>query len=236
MSRIAKADVNLVLANAAKSLIAAGGKDGKVSRADAQKLVNTLSGDEKKLVSTFFKFVDHRDFRSGAQVTRKDLTRALDYAREHMVAKYDLNKNGLSRSEESKMSLTGKLAVELARNLKEVAGNLTIEDGEDFWTLVERMTVDSEVTLSASSKVDPMLARQIIAACHESSYDDVKTLPDAFEAVDQGEIVVRQLRDAAGKKWISIDFGAGDNTYGAIFAPGKTTPAVGIHDGDLYPR
>ena len=31
----------------------------------------------------------------------------------------------------------------------------------------------------------------------------------------------------------AIDYGAGDNTYGAIFEAGKTRPAVQIHDGDL---
>jgi hypothetical protein len=39
-----------------------------------------------------------------------------------MVAKYDLNNNGLSRDEIAKMSLTGKRAVELATALKATSG------------------------------------------------------------------------------------------------------------------
>ena len=38
-----------------------------------------------------------------------------------MIDKYDLNQNGLSEQEISKMSLTGKLAVALARILKRSA-------------------------------------------------------------------------------------------------------------------
>ncbi|MDP1918480.1 MAG: nuclease A inhibitor family protein, partial [Myxococcales bacterium] len=37
---------------------------------------------------------------------------------QHMVAKYDLNANGLSKDEIAKMSLTGKRAVDLAKALK----------------------------------------------------------------------------------------------------------------------
>lgn len=237
MSRIAKADVNAVLANAARQLLAAGGSDGRVSRSEADKLVKSLQGDEKKLVSTFFKFVDHRDFKAGATVTKKDLDKALTYAREHMVAKYDLNKNGLSSAEVKKMSLTGKLAVDLAKSLKETAGNIPLEQGETFYEFVERLTTTSRTDFTADSRPQPdaLTTKQIIAATHQSTYTHVKTLADAYEAVDQGEFVVRNLKDAAGNKYTAIDYGAGDNTYGAIFKEGSAKPAVGVQDGDLYP-
>jgi hypothetical protein len=118
MARIAKADVNRALDHVAKSLVKAGGEDGRVSRADMKKALPTLTTAEKKLADIFFKFVDHRDFKAGAQVTAKDINRAVGYARTHMVAKYDLNNNGLSKDEVSKMSLTGKRAVDLAKALK----------------------------------------------------------------------------------------------------------------------
>ena len=44
-----------------------------------------------------------------------------NHAKEHMVAKYDLNNNGLSKDEITKMSLTGKRAVDLAKALKAAA-------------------------------------------------------------------------------------------------------------------
>lgn len=118
MARIAKADVNRALEHVAKSLVKAGGDDGRISRSDVKKALPTLTTAEKKLADIFFKFVDHRDFKDGATVTKKDIDRAVSYAKQKLVAKYDLNTNGLSKDEISNMSLTGQRAVDLAKALK----------------------------------------------------------------------------------------------------------------------
>jgi hypothetical protein len=123
MPRIAKADVNRALETAAKTLVRIGGEDGRVSRAEVKNALATdrVARREAPLVDIFFKFIDNRDFRKGAQVTQSDIKRAVEYAKKHMVAKYDLNQNGLSKEEVKEMSLTGKRAVDLARALKESA-------------------------------------------------------------------------------------------------------------------
>ena len=118
MARIAKADVNRALDHVAKQLKIAGGEDGRVSRADVKKALPTLTKAERKLADIFFKFVDHRDFKAGAQVTATDLNKAVAYARQSLIAKYDLNTHGLSKAEISDMSLTGQRAVDLAKALK----------------------------------------------------------------------------------------------------------------------
>ncbi|MEW5742292.1 MAG: hypothetical protein AB1938_25470 [Myxococcota bacterium] len=123
MARISKSDVNAALAAAAKTIIAAGGEDGRVSRADIKNALATdrVPRQQAALVDIFFKFVDNRDWKTGAQVTAKDVKRAVEYAKTHMINKYDLNTNGLSKDEISKMSLTGKRAVDLAKALKAAA-------------------------------------------------------------------------------------------------------------------
>jgi hypothetical protein len=118
MPRIAKADVDHALQLAANAIVEAGGADGRTSRAELKKLLPQLAPSQRNLVDIFFKFVDSRDFKAGAQVTAKDVKAAVAYAKEHLVAKYDLNDNGLSADEIKKMSLTGKRAVDLARALK----------------------------------------------------------------------------------------------------------------------
>ena len=130
MPRIAKADVNRALETAAKTIIRAGGEDGRISRAEVKNALATdrVPRKQQALVDIFFRFVDHRDFKSGAQVTKADIKRAVEYAKDHMIAKYDLNDNGLSKDEVSKMSLTGKLAVDLARTLKESAATTTFTE------------------------------------------------------------------------------------------------------------
>jgi hypothetical protein len=121
MPRIAKADVNRALSLAASTIIDAGGSDGRTSRAELKAKLAELPKEQRPLVDLFFKFIDHRDFKKGAQVTKSDVDRAVTYAKKTLVAKYDLNGNGLSRGEISKMSLTGKRAVDLARALKAAA-------------------------------------------------------------------------------------------------------------------
>ena len=49
MARIGKADVNRALDHVAKSLVTAGGADGRISRADVKKALPTLTTAEKKL-------------------------------------------------------------------------------------------------------------------------------------------------------------------------------------------
>ena len=48
----------------------------------------------------------------------EDIDRSLAYAKKEMVDDYDTNQNGLSKDETSKMSLTGQLAVLLAKQNK----------------------------------------------------------------------------------------------------------------------
>jgi len=120
MSRIAKAEVNRALETAAKTLVRIGGADGRISRAEVKNALATdrVPRNQVGLVDIFFKFVDNRDFKKGATVTEADIKRAVTYAKQHMIAKYDLNNNGLSKDEIKEMSLTGKRAVDLAKALK----------------------------------------------------------------------------------------------------------------------
>ena len=236
MPRIAKVEVNRALEQAAKTIIQAGGSDGRISRAEVKARLPELKGPEKKLVDMFFRFIDHKDFKLGAQVTPADVKKAVAYAKEHMVAKYDLNNDGLSKDEIKKMSLTGKLAVDLAKALKDappVAAESMVKKFGTFGELLDGVKTDRSVDYTRPDQVPANLTKMIIEATHQSSYTDTVTLKDAFEAVDQGEFVVRNLRDAkTGEKLISIDYGAGDNTYGGIFnASGKLLAQ--IHDGDL---
>lgn len=234
MPRIAKAEVNRALEMAANRITDAGGSDGRVSRAEMTKALKGLTGTEKKLTDVFFKFIDHRDFKSGAQVTSADVKRAVSYAKTTMIAKYDLDNNGLSPTEVKKMSLTGKLAVTLAKELKAAAASKGALDEGTFNDFLDKVTVSSRTKVTTAPQVDALTSKQLIAACHQSSYTDVVTLADAFNAVDQGEFVVSQVKDKkTGELYTAVDYGAGDNTYGAIFKKGSATPVVGIHDGDL---
>jgi hypothetical protein len=247
MSRIAKADVVYALKRAQSLLVEAGGADKRISRAEKEKKLGSLDGAEKQLVDTFFRFVDHRDAKPGATITNTDLDKAVAYAADHMIANYDVNHDGLSKAEISKMSLTGRLAVQVAEGLKGSATEIadSRKFAEQFTTFNDLLDggvkVERTKKYTSPESVPLPLQQMILDATHESTHTDAKTLAECFEAVDKngngdGEFVVRNLRDPkSGAKLISIDYGAGDNTYGAIFAPSGKMIA-GIHDGDFEPK
>ena len=114
--RISKAAVHHSIDIAADHLKEAAGPDGKISRADMKKAGAQIEDKtEKKLTQVFAKFADHRDFRVGAQLTAKDVDLTAKYAKAKLIDAYDTNRNGLEKKEISKMSLTGQLAVLLAK-------------------------------------------------------------------------------------------------------------------------
>ncbi len=132
MARISKGDVNAALRRAAANILDAAGDDPFVSRKDIRQKLDTLEGVEQSLTNLFYRFIDARDYKKGARVTKKDVDDAVAYAEEKLIAQYDLNNNGLSASEIEKMSTTGKLAVAFARVLKEQTSNGNLKTKQDW--------------------------------------------------------------------------------------------------------
>jgi hypothetical protein len=117
MARIPKEKVHEVLDAAAARILKAGGPDGIVSRRDFRRLLFSLGGDEWRLVNLLYRFMDHRDYRPGARITRADIEDSLDYIKTKLIDAYDLDDDGLSPEEVAEMSALGKYAVQLARAL-----------------------------------------------------------------------------------------------------------------------
>lgn len=236
MARLSKAQVYRALDLATARLIEAGGPDQRVSRADVAAALPNISADERALVASFFKWLDHHDARTGATLTAKDVQRGLAEAKEKLIAAYDTNRDGLSSAEVKAMSKTGKLAVALAQKLK--AQSVSPERGmlakyTSFYELTQNVQTVKKTKLTSPAQVPASLVGPIITATHQASYTDTKTLADCFAAVDQSEFVVRELKDpSTGEALVTIDFGAGDNTYGAVFTPALKMVAS-IHDDDI---
>ena len=76
--------------------------------------------------------------------------------------------------------------------------------------------------------------QRVILAVQQSSHTDVTTVEEAFERVDQHELnFVRIYEPEAARTYTAIEYGAGDNSYGAIFYWDTTELVSSIHDGDL---
>ncbi|MDX2015672.1 MAG: hypothetical protein SFW67_36095 [Myxococcaceae bacterium] len=212
MSRIAKADVNAALTLAAKRILEAGGSDGRVSRAEMKKALTALPKEERKLADLFFRFVDHRDFKAGAQVTKTDLDRAVAYAKKTMIAKYDLNNDGLSKAEISKMSLTGKLAVDLAKTLKAAGTNPSGGAGR----------VSDRVATAAVEKALPVGDEPVRGLSKEVKLSEIP---------QPARDAIRKAGEAyANKSFGGTDFSADVNGYFAVYtsATDKTVVAYAM--------
>jgi hypothetical protein len=118
MSNVSRASIAHVLDRAAKTISDAAGPDGRASRADVAKKLKELTGAEKTLVDTFFRFMDHRDAKPGASVTKSDVAKALTEAKTKLVNAYDLDRNGLSPEERTKMGKVGQLAATIAETFR----------------------------------------------------------------------------------------------------------------------
>jgi Nuclease A inhibitor-like protein len=122
MTNVATSDVHAALTRAADQLLQAGGPDGIVSRKDIRTKLLSLEGTERELVDALYRFIDRRDGARSARMTKTDIDAALAFIRTDLVDRHDLDKNGLAEDEVARMSDLGKLAVSLARKLKEATG------------------------------------------------------------------------------------------------------------------
>lgn len=94
------------------------------------------------------------------------------------------------------------------------------------------ITPSTLATLTADDRQRLMLAVQ------QSSHTDVTTPEEAILRVDQDEVNVTWMYEAAARRqFIAFEYGAGDNSYGAVFDRWGAGPTLGmvtnIHDGDL---
>ena len=108
--------------------------------------------------------------------------------------------------------------------------------GTTFGELLENQgyTITGDRQLQATDWLSPLDQQRIVLAVQQSSHTDVTTVAQAFAAVDQQVIRRVDVYDATGgRAFVAFEYGAGDNSYGAVFAYGSTTIVSKIHDGDL---
>lgn len=139
MARLSKKNVYAALEKAAANILSASGDDPFVSRKDIRLKLRQLPGIERGLTDMFYRFIDKRDYKPGARVTKKDVDETLAYSKEKLIDKYDENNNGLSEAEISEMSLTAQLAVRYAQVLQSFEAEEPIDSSEKLITVLERL-------------------------------------------------------------------------------------------------
>lgn len=100
---------------------------------------------------------------------------------------------------------------------------------------VNRFAFGAETSWTSPEGLSDLEGGQIVRALHASTHTDVTTVEEALERVDGGVITRLELRDwHAVRRYTAWRYGAGDNTYGAIFDVDSQEPVAEIHDGDFY--
>jgi hypothetical protein len=96
---------------------------------------------------------------------------------------------------------------------------------------IERTTL----TVAEAGSLSALETAQVLEAVRQSAFDDVSDLAEAFAFVDDGRIDVLQLFELGhARAFTAYAYGAGDNTFGAVFDKGTTTLATRVLDGDFY--
>jgi hypothetical protein len=104
----------------------------------------------------------------------------------------------------------------------------------DLEALAEGVVVIGRTVVEGPDGLDEVAEGQLLEAVKSTAYDDVRSLEEAFEAIDDGRANRTELWDASnGAAYTAWEVGAGDNSFGAIFAFGTTRAVATIVDGDF---
>jgi subtilisin-like proprotein convertase family protein len=89
-------------------------------------------------------------------------------------------------------------------------------------------------TIRDASSLTPSRAVQLTRAA-QVAYDEVTTAAEALATVDEGLVNLTQLQHrATGRIVTAYEYGAGDNSSGAVFLGDTTELVASITDGDIY--
>lgn len=93
----------------------------------------------------------------------------------------------------------------------------------------------SEISPANVGSLSSLAGQQLVLAVKASSHDDVTTPADAITRPDRETVFVYELWDATARRsFTAYEYGAGDNSFGLVFAYGTTDVAARINDGDFY--
>lgn len=96
------------------------------------------------------------------------------------------------------------------------------------------VVIIAERALTTASPLTDLERAQIVKAVTATAHGDATTAEAAFEAVDDHRINQLELWDASNRAAVTAyEMGAGDNSFGMLFAAGTTDVVALNNDGDL---
>jgi hypothetical protein len=108
--------------------------------------------------------------------------------------------------------------------------------GEALWEMEENPdiveTASNEVTVAGLSAISEIRKEQIRLGMQHHHGEPI-SLEEAIEQTDERAVFMRDYRTPDARTFVVYDFGAGDNTFGFIYAVADQMQAE-IGDGDIY--
>jgi DNA uptake protein ComE-like DNA-binding protein len=98
--------------------------------------------------------------------------------------------------------------------------------------LGDEVVATDQLTPASIPSLSAVQRAQIVLAVQESAHTDVTTVEEAFDRVDENEInVITWRHGGTNQFYVEIEYGAGENSYGAVFYWGTDVKGAAIHDG-----
>lgn len=105
----------------------------------------------------------------------------------------------------------------------------------DLFDRAEAVVIVSERRLEDPAALSALEVEQVVEAVRATAYDDVTSVEEAFAAVDDNVVNQLEVWDASNRKAYTVyEVGAGDNSFGVVFAYGTMTAVAHNNDGDWY--
>ena len=110
--------------------------------------------------------------------------------------------------------------------------------GATFGDIATNLALKINFTQSITAATLPTYSdeqkRRLVVAVQQSAHTDVTTPEEAVSVVDQMQVNLDYVTEPAGRRqFAAYEYGAGDNSYGAIFDNATGEMVAKIHDGDL---
>jgi hypothetical protein len=202
--------------------------------ADVQVSTGPAVRHQKPTDTVVYLYRQRPDGSWGSYVARNDDARGTLWSwldRSLEAGSYRVTVKGYDRQVRGKFALTVRCEGEGC-----AAPAPTCVLGDTYWQLAEQPGLQlrgRQKVTAATEWLDELTRQRIVLAVQQSSHTDVTTAAEAFARVDEGEINITWIREPAARRdFVAFEYGAGDNSYGAIFGIG-TTIVASIHDGDL---
>jgi hypothetical protein len=175
----------------------------KDANAFAAKLQKEGRGAEALAFRTFYSFIDHRDAAPGARISDADITRAVDYALETLLAAKDKNNNGYSKAEADNFSTSAKAFLLIGKMIeKGILSSAMPIDGADT-----RDTLSKAVRGQQFDQMGSEGGQDLRAVHREGSFKAVNeaSFRKAFEMPKRSIQVIEKFKAEDLRRFIEVN-------------------------------